>query len=74
MFGFATRPLTHLRSKFEFSFIASVHFLKEVAGEEVDKISSKFTLCDDVSNSYDLSALLSIDITRRNLTLIILRA
>ena len=37
---------------------------------EVDKISSKFILCDHVRNSHDHSVLQSIDITSRNLNLI----
>ena len=41
---------------------------------KVDKISSKFILCDHVRNSYDHSVLQSIDITRRNLMLITHRA
>ena len=44
------------------------------SGGEVDKISSKFILCDQVRNSHDPSVLQSIDIKRRNLTLITLRA
>ena len=35
---------------------------------EVDKISNKFILCDHVHNSHDHSVLQGIDITRRNLT------
>ena len=62
-----------LRSKFEFSFVAPIHFLQKQWGE-VDKISSKFILCDHVRNSHDHSVLQSIDITKRNLTLIILGA
>ena len=41
---------------------------------EVDKLSSKFILCDHVRNSHDHSVLSYIDITRRNLMLITLRA
>ena len=41
---------------------------------QVDKISSKFILCDHVHNSHDHSVLQSIDITRRNFLLITLRA
>ena len=41
-----------LRSKFEFSFVAPIHFLQKKWGE-VDKISSKFILCDHVYNSHD---------------------
>ena len=41
---------------------------------EVDKILRKFILCDHVFISYDQSVLQSIDITRRNLMLITLRA
>ena len=37
-------------------------------------MSSKFILCDHVRNSHDHSVLQSIDITRRNLMLITLRA
>ena len=62
-----------LRSKFEFSFVASVHFLQKKWGE-VDRISRKFILCDHVCNSHDHSVLQSIYITRRNLMLITLRA
>ena len=60
-------------SKFEFSFAAPIHFLQKQWGE-VDKISSKFILCDHVRNSHDHSILQSIDPTRRNLMLITLRA
>ena len=38
------------RSKFEFSFVAPIHFLQKYLGE-VDKISNKFILCDHVRNS-----------------------
>ena len=48
-------------------------FPTEVVGE-VDKILSKFILCDHAPNSHDHSVLQSIDITRRNLMLITLRA
>ena len=41
---------------------------------QVDKISSKFIMCDHVRNSHNHSVLQSIDITRRNLMLITLRA
>ena len=70
-----TRGLTlkTLRSKYEFSFAGTIHFLQKLWGE-VDKISSKFILCDHVRNSHDHSVLQSIDITRRNLMLISLRA
>ena len=61
------------RSKFEFSFVTPVHFLQGLWGE-VDKISSKFIVCDHVRNSHDHSVLQSIDITIRNLMLITLRA
>ena len=44
--------LLTLRSKFEFSFVAPIHFLQKQWGE-VDKISSKFVLCDHVCNSHD---------------------
>ena len=47
-----------LRSKFEFSFVAPIHFLQKKWGE-VDKISSKFFLCDNVHNSHDHSVLQS---------------
>ena len=40
--------------KFEFSFVAAIHFLQKQWGE-VDKISSKFILCDHVRNSHDHS-------------------
>ena len=53
------------RSKFQFSFVAPIHFLQKYLGE-VDKISSKSILCDHVCNSFDHSVLQSIDITRRN--------
>ena len=59
--------------KIEFSFVAPIHFLQTQWGE-VDKISSKFILCDHVRNSHDHSVLQNIDITRRNLMLITLRA
>ena len=65
-------PLT-LRSKFEFSFVAPTHFPQKLWGE-ADKISSIFILCDHVCNSHDHSILQTIDITRRNLMLITLRA
>ena len=48
-------------------------FATEVWGE-VDKISSKFILCDQVRNSHDHSVLKCIGITWRNLMLITLRA
>ena len=48
------------RSKFEFSFVAPIHFLQKWWGE-VDKISSKFIICDHVRNSHDHSVLQSID-------------
>ena len=38
------------------------------------RISGEYILCDHVCNSHDHSVLQSIDITRRNLMLIILRA
>ena len=41
---------------------------------EVDKISSKFILCDHLHNSHDHSVLQSIDITWGKLMLITLRA
>ena len=41
---------------------------------EVDKTSSKFILGDRVRNSHDHSVLQDIDITKRNLMLITLRA
>ena len=68
-------PLTllTLRSKFEFSFVVPIHFLQKHWGE-VEKISSKFILCDHVCNSHDHSVVQSIDITRRNLMLITFRA
>ena len=62
-----------LRSKFEFSFVAPIYFLQKEWGE-TDKISSKFILSDRVRNSYNHSVLQSIDIRRRNLMLITLRA
>ena len=62
-----------LRSKFEFSFVAPIYFLQTKWGE-VDKISSKFVFCDHVRDSHDHSVLQIIDITRRNLILITLRA
>ena len=62
-----------LRSKFEFSFAFPIHFLQKHWGE-VEKISSKFILCDHVCNSHDHSVVQSIDITRRNLMLITFRA
>ena len=67
--------LTHwtLRSKFEFSFVAPIHFLQKKWGE-VDKISRKFILYDYFRNSHDHCVLQSIDIIRRNLMLITLRA
>ena len=65
------KTLLTLRSKFECSFVAPIHFLQKW-WEEVDKISSK--LCDHVHNSHEHSVLQSIDITRRNLMLITLKA
>ena len=62
-----------LRSKFESSFVSPIHLLQKHWGE-VEKISSKFILCDHVCNSHDYSVVQSIDITRRNLMLITLRA
>ena len=45
------------------------------SGEKMIKImSSKFVFCDRVRNSHEYSVLISIDITRRNLMLITLRA
>ena len=45
------------------------------SGEKlIIKISSKFILCDHVRNSHDHSVLQSIDISRRNLMLITLKA
>ena len=44
------------------------------SGEKLIKISSRFILCDHVRNSHDHSVLQSIDITKRNLMLITLRA
>ena len=64
--------LKTLRSKYEFSFVAPIHFLQTLWGE-VDKISSKFILGDHVRNSHDHSVLQRIDITRGNLMLITLR-
>jgi len=60
--------LKTLRSKFVFSFVAPIHFEQKLWGE-VDNISSKFILCDNVCNSHDHSVLQSIDITRRSLML-----
>ena len=68
-----TTPLKPPGSKFEFSFVALIHFLQKKWGE-ADKISRKFILYDHVCNSRDHSVLRSIDITRRNLMLITLRA
>ena len=62
-----------LRSKFEFSFVAPIHFLQKQWGE-VDKISSTFIFCDHVHNSHVHSVLQSINFTRRNSMLITLRA
>ena len=67
-----TLTLQTLRSKFEFSFVAPIHFLQKQWGE-VDK-TNEFMLCDHVHNSHDHSVLQSIDITRKNLMLITLRA
>ena len=50
--------LETLRSKFEFSFVAPIHFLQKQLGE-VDRISSKFILCDHVRNSHDHSVVQS---------------
>ena len=68
-----SKRLKTLRSKFEFSFLAPTHFPQKLWGE-ADKISSIFILCDHVCNSHDHSILQTIDITRRNLMLITLRA
>ena len=68
-----TLTLWNLRSKLLFSFVIPIHFRQKQWGE-VDKISSKFILCDHVRNSHDHSVLQSIDFTRRNLMLITLRA
>ena len=65
-------PYQPFKSKFEFSFVAPIHFLQTKWGE-VDKISSKFIFCDHVRNSHEHSVLQSIDITRKNLMLITLR-
>ena len=71
--NYDTLTLQTLRSKFEFSFVAPIHFLQKQWGE-VDKISNEFILYDHVLNSHDHSVLQSIDITGRNLMLITLRA
>ena len=71
--GLSSLTLQTLRSTFEFSFVTPIHFLQKQWGE-VDKKSSKFILCDHVHNSHDHSVLQSIDIARRNLMLITLRA
>ena len=60
-------------NKFEFSFVAPIHFVQKKLGE-VDKISSTFIFCDHVRNSHDHSVSQSVDITRRNLMPITLRA
>ena len=72
-FAFTEFNPLNLKIKIEFSFVTPIHFLQWKWGE-VDKISSKFILCDHVCNSHDHSVLQSIDITRRNLMLITLRA
>ena len=63
--------LKFLGSKFEFSFVAPIHFPQKHWGE-IDKVSSKFILCHHVCNSHDHSVLQSIDITRGNSVLITL--
>ena len=67
-------PYQSFKSKFEFAFVAPIHFL-QMKWREVDKISRKFILCDHVRNSHEHSVLQSIDITRtrKNLMLITLR-
>ena len=44
------------------------------SGEKLIKYQAKYILCDHVLNSHDHSVLQSVDITRRNLMLIALRA
>ena len=61
------------RIKIEILIFCPYSFPIEVVGE-VGKTLSKFILCDHVLNSHDRSVLQSIDITRRNLMLITLRA
>ena len=63
----------HPRVKIEILICCPIHFLQKEQGG-VDKALSKFILCDHVPNSNDHSVLQSIDITRRNLMLITLRA
>ena len=58
--------------KIKISFVTPIHLLQKHWGE-VDKISSKFILCDHVLNSRDHSVLQNIAITRRNWMLITLR-
>ena len=72
-FLFFSNTLRTLRSKFEFSFVASINFRQKKLGE-VDKMTSKIILCDHVRNSHDHSVLQFTDITRRNLMLITLKA
>ena len=57
--------------KFEFSFVASFISYRS-SGEKL--ITYQAIVCDHVRNSHDHSVLQSIDITRRNLMLITLRA
>ena len=59
--------------KIEILILFPYSFPITVVGE-VGKTFSKFILCDHVLNSHDHSVLQSIDITRRNLMLISLRA
>ena len=65
--GLSCLTLQTLRSKFEFSLVAPMHFLQKLMGRS-------WWSCDHVSNSQDHSVLQIIDVTRRNLMLIALRA
>ena len=73
MAGSSYLYLKALGSKFKFSFVAPIHFPQKKWGE-VDKISRKFVLCRHVRNSHGYPVLHSVDMTRRNLMLIALRA
>ena len=71
---FLVKPLNS-KIKIWILICSTYSFPTEVEGRSRWKlISSKFILCDHVCNSHDHSVLQSIDITKRNLMLITLRA
>ena len=55
-------------------FLSCSHTLPIKVLGDVIQISRKFTSGDHLPNSHDLGGSMSIDITRRNLLLIIVRA